>query len=78
MNNCVQDVYKRQVQARREAGEILDQTAAQAAKPLPGIEELEGAVSFEPVSYTHLDVYKRQQLVSSLSRVKPEGHLLIR
>ena len=39
------------VQARRAAGEILDQTAPQAAKPLPGIEELEGAVSFEHVQF---------------------------
>ena len=50
---------------------IADPRTGRLRSPLPNIEAV--ARFYEPVSYTHLDVYKRQS--SSLSRAPPAGSL---
>ena len=58
--SCLRDVYKRQVQGHVQVGDGQVGLVERAVIIAQHIAE--ALVGFGPVSYTHLDVYKRQPL----------------
>ena len=64
----MKDVYKRQGQ-RTQGGAIF--TLADLA--LAAAANSHGTLAFSPVSYTHLDVYKRQDIYSRPQKLRLQG-----
>ena len=65
--NSNEDVYKRQLQMRAQVGHlrlgpvILDPPDATGGRDHNQVAAEDAVAVLEPVSYTHLDVYKRQR-----------------
>ena len=56
-----------------EAKQIIEGTAVEIFAKVSESGKLFGGISNEPVSYTHLDVYKRQSTTSSVAVLPPKN-----